>query len=143
MHRGGSRCTERAKAPLLLSTPETVHSKARTETDTSRSSVDLEAQEASTASLPQPSAAIHSLSNTCVGKLRQMPANWPRIWGWASFIGKGQKGVTIKLGQMESFIKHAPEILPYLPPAGISLAPASPALDCVRTCPVRLGVSSS
>lgn len=43
--------------------------------------------------------------------------------------------MTIRLGQMESLIKSDPEILPHLPPAGISLASASPALDCVHTSP--------
>lgn len=43
--------------------------------------------------------------------------------------------MAIRLGQMESLRKSDPEILPYLPPAGTSLAPASPALGCVHSSP--------
>lgn len=75
---------------------------------TSRSSADPLAQGVGTANLPQPNAAIRSLSDTCTGKLRQMTANVLGIWDRGSCTGRGQKGVIIRWGQMESLVKHGP-----------------------------------
>lgn len=86
---------------------------------TSRSSVDPVAQPAS-------HSQVHSLLNTCAGKLRQMTANLPGIWGWGSRIGKEQKGVTITRGQMEILSLPCPD---------------GPLLSaCILTLPVARGL---